>query len=66
MNRTVIANEVKQSMTSECMDRRATLAMTIQGRCAMSVGFGQLAMTKYGFFPNASRARIVTIELLEY
>jgi hypothetical protein len=28
MNRFVIANEVKQSMTPECMDRHATLAMT--------------------------------------
>jgi len=28
MNRFVFANEVKQSMTSECMDCRATLAVT--------------------------------------
>jgi hypothetical protein len=28
MNSPVIANEVKQSMTSECMDCRATLAVT--------------------------------------
>jgi hypothetical protein len=39
----VIANEVKQSMTPEARDRRATLAMTemanamtVQGPCAVS------------------------------
>ena len=31
MNRFVIANEVKQSMTPVCMDRHATLAMTELG-----------------------------------
>jgi hypothetical protein len=28
INRLVIANAVKKSMTSDCMDRRASLAMT--------------------------------------
>jgi thioredoxin-related protein len=33
----VVANEVKQSMTPEAMDRHAALAMTVQGPCAASL-----------------------------
>ncbi len=49
MNRFVFANEVKQSMTSECMDCRATLAVTksrFKVRVRYRAGFGRLAMTK--------------------
>jgi hypothetical protein len=48
MNSSVIANEVKQSMQSEVMDRHASLAMTVHGPSAASGRYGGLAMT--GFF----------------
>ena len=44
----VIANEVKQSMTSDCMDCRATLAATksaLKVRVRYRAGYGKLAMT---------------------
>jgi hypothetical protein len=44
----VIANEVKQSMTSECMDCRATLAVTetlFKVRARYQAVYGGLAMT---------------------
>jgi len=49
MNSPVIANEVTQSMHSEVMDRRATLAMTkllFKVRVRYRAGYGGLAMTK--------------------
>ncbi len=55
MNRFVFANEVKQSMTSECMDCRATLAVTkslFKVRVRYRAGFGRLAMTEKRYFGN--------------
>ena len=48
MNRFVIANKVKQSMTPDCMDCRATLAVTgtlFKVRVRYRAGYGLLAMT---------------------
>ena len=47
MNRFVMANEVKQSMTSECMDRSASLAMTgqVHGPYTVLARYGGFAMT---------------------
>jgi ABC-type amino acid transport substrate-binding protein len=41
----VIANEVKQSMRSEVMDRHASLAMTVHGLRAASWRYGRLAVS---------------------
>jgi len=41
MNTPVIANEVKQSMTSKCMDCRATLAVTSQTAIGPRAGLPQ-------------------------
>jgi hypothetical protein len=49
MNSPVIANAVKQSMTPDCMDCRATLAVTkalFKVRVRYLAGYGGLAMTK--------------------
>ena len=48
MNSPVIANAVKQSMTSECMDRHASLAMTVHGQCAMPMPAGLTALAAAG------------------
>jgi len=48
MNTPVIANEVKQSMTSDCLDCRATLAVTkslFKVRERYQTGYSWLAMT---------------------
>jgi len=49
----VIANAVKQSMTSDCMDCRATLAVTkslFKVRERYQTGYGWLAMTTTYYF----------------
>jgi len=48
MNSSVIANEVTQSMSPDCMDCRATLAVTkslFKGRVRYRAGYGGLAVT---------------------
>jgi hypothetical protein len=53
MNSPVIANAVKQSMSLDCMDCRATLAVTkalFKVRVRYRVGYGGLAMMgPFGF-----------------
>jgi len=68
---TVIASEVKQSMTAECMDRHATLAMTTQGSDAAPdhltlADLRQLLRQPVEvFFKSRLRVRLDTVDELE-